>query len=496
MDRKADAGDGLWVGLDVGTQGTKGVVLDMAGKVRARASVAYGLVEGLPEGAAEQHPETWIGAVAATCSQLLSTPGVPAKDVRGVGVSGQQHGLVVLDDQGEVVRPAKLWCDTSTAAEARELSERWGRPVPTGYTASKVLWIQRHEPHNWARARTILLPHDYVNLRLTGKATMEAGDASGTGFFDPRRREFDAAAVEDLGPEVMEMLPGIVPAGSSAGRVSGPGAALTGIPEGTLVATGGGDNMMSAIGSGATRQGVVVMSLGTSGTVFCRSEVPIVDEAGLIAPFCDSTGAWLPLLCVMNLTGVLMELVEAFAPGDDHGIEHLTAKAADVPKGVDGLIFVPYLVGERVPDLPLSSGALVGLRSHHLRPGPLFRAALEGTAMNLAWGVERMRELGIDVSSVRLVGGGARNPLWRQIIADALDASVTCLVEPESAALGGAIQARWTWCRAQGEDVSIDAVATPLVQESGDRADPRPEGVAVYREMMPRFQELVGRLFG
>ena len=185
----AQSSAALFLGLDVGTQGTKGLLLDDTGRVLARAAKNYGLIPGLPAGAAEQHPDTWVAAVTSVASTLLSETASDPNRVRGIGVSGQQHGLVVLDDRGEVVRPAKLWCDTQTAAEASELAERFGRPVPTGFTASKILWLIRHEPNSWQRTRRILLPHDYINWRLCGEAFMEAGDASGTGLFDPENRK-------------------------------------------------------------------------------------------------------------------------------------------------------------------------------------------------------------------------------------------------------------------------------------------------------------------
>ena len=487
-------GEGLWVGLDVGTQGTKGVVLDASsGAIVARASWGYGLMEGLSPGAAEQHPDTWIDAVRRVCSELMSQ--VDRSRVLGVGISGQQHGFVPLDDDGAVIRPAKLWCDTETSAEAEELSRLYERPVPTGFTASKILWLKRHEPENWSRLRTILLPHDYVNFRLTDTFTMEAGDASGMGFFDPRSRMFDLHEVSAIDPRVCDMLPELVAAGEPAGRLSPEGAELLGLPEGTLVSAGGGDNMMSAIGSGATRPGVVVVSLGTSGTVFCHASEPVVDPDGLIAPFCDSTGGWLPLLCVMNLTGVTEEVRNGFLPDAADAHARLTAAADAVAPGCDGLLWIPYLQGERVPDLPSATGTLLGMRPGSLTAGHLFRAALEGASLNLAWGVARMRDLGIPVDGVRLVGGAARNPLWRSVLAACLDAPVTVLEESESGALGGAVQALWTARREGGEDVAIDDLASPLVATEGDPVSPDPELVGVYRDLLARFREEVTRLF-
>jgi len=419
----------LVLGLDVGTQGTKGLVLDVdAGRVIARASASYDLLTGLPPGAAEQHPATWVDAVKDVARALLAEPGVDPARFVGVGVSGQQHGLVVLDGEGQVLRPAKLWCDTSTSEEAQELSQAFGHAVPTGFTASKILWLARHEPETWARTRAVLLPHDYLNFVLTGTRTMEAGDASGTGFFDSESRAFHPAEVHRIDPRLSELLPPLLEIGAPAGRLDARGAKLLGLPADTLVSAGGGDNMLSAVGSGATRPGVVVVSLGTSGTVFTYADRPVIDPEGLIAPFCGSVGGWLPLLCVMNVTGISDEVCSGF--GEDH--VSLTSAASAVPVGCDGLLWLPYLAGERVPDLPQASGTLLGMRAGHLRGGVLYRAALEGTSLNLGWGVDRMRALGIEVHEVNLVGGAAANPLWRQILADVLACPVAALAEAES----------------------------------------------------------------
>jgi xylulokinase len=494
----ADAEGPAFLGLDVGTQGTKGVVLDAdSGEVVARAACQYGLLEGLPDGAAEQHPDLWIGAVSSVCKELLESRGVNARRIAGVGVSGQQHGLVALDKHDEVVRPAKLWCDTSTAAEAEELSASFGRAVPAGYTASKILWLARHEPENWAATQRVLLPHDYVNLRLTGRARMEAGDASGTGFFDPVKRAFDARLAKKIDARLPKMLPKLLAPGEAAGTLSGEGSAITRLPEGLPVSAGGGDNMMSALGAGATRPGVVVASLGSSGTVFSYADHAVIDPEGLIAPFCDSTGGWLPLLCVMNLTGVTEEVVALCAEATGNSTfsrDTLTELAKAVPPGCDGLMWLPYLQGERVPDLPRATGTLLGMRPGSLRPGTLFRAALEGTSLNLAWGVARLAALGIEVESLRLVGGGANNPLWRQILADILQVPVTALVETESAALGAAISASWTARRLAGEDVAADQVAAPCVALSKNMSKPDAARGAVYAELLARFKGEVARL--
>jgi xylulokinase len=473
------------IGLDVGTQGTKGLALDVESRtVVARASSSYGLIAGLPPGAAEQHPDSWWDALVEVTRALVGDLGPRAADVRAIGVSGQQHGFVPLDAAGNVIRPAKLWCDTSTADEARELSRRLGRAIPTGFTASKVLWLARHEPANFARLRTLLLPHDWVNWKLTGRACMEYGDASGTGFFDVRRRAFDSAQIAAIDPRIIDCIPPLVAPDAPIGTVRDDVARELGLPSGIPVAPGGGDNMMSAIGAGATRPGVFVISLGTSATAFAYSAVPIVDPGGLIAPFCDSTGGWLPLLCTMNATGVLEEVRAHAAPPNDHA--SLTERASRVEPGCGGVQFVPYLVGERVPDLPRATGSIHGLRAGSLDSAVLYRAAIEGVTLNLAWGIERMRALGIALESVRLVGGGARNPLWRQVIADVLDAPVTVLAEPETGALGAAMQAASVSAGASFEDLATIAVGDSLSAHG-----PRPDSVRLYREAQIEFRARV-----
>ncbi len=475
----------LFLGLDVGTQSTKAIVVDARdGSVVSRGAKAYGLREGLPPGHMEQDPASWIDAVASASREALA--GIDPSRVAGVGVSGQQHGCVVLDDEGRVVRPAKLWCDTSTADEAREVSRAIGRPVPVGFTASKLLWLQRREPQNWARVRRVLLPHDYVNFVLTGAAVMECGDASGTGLFDVAKRTFDPRACAAIDFRLASMMPSLVASGEPAGTLDANGAALLGLREGTLVSAGGGDNMMAAIGSGASRSGVAVVSLGTSGTVFVRSDVAVVDPDGLVAPFCSSDGAFLPLLCVMNLTGVT-ESVRALT-----GLSHdeLTQRAARVPWGCDGLTWLPFLNGERVPDLPEATGSLVGMRGDNLTPGHLYRAALEGTSCNLAAGARRLARLCGPLREVRLCGGAAKNPLWRQILADLFEAPVVLVGETEAAALGAAAQACWTAARMRGERVECATIADRFVRADGVAVAPSRD-LAAQREVFARFQREV-----
>jgi len=483
----------LFLGLDVGTQGTKALLVDVeAQRVLARASSIYGLMEGLPPGAAEQHPATWLDAIHTACTALFrERPGDRAR-VGGLGVSGQQHGLVVLDAEGAVLRAAKLWCDTSTAREAEVLSQRLGRRIPAGYTASKVVWLAHAEPRVFERVARVFLPHDYVNYALTGSAWMECGDASGTGFFDPLTRRFDPRALAAVDARLPELLPPLVAADALPGALSAVGAELTGLPVGTLVSAGSGDNMCSAIGAGATRPGVLVCSLGTSATIFHHSARPVHDPEGLIAPFCDATGGWLPLLCVMNATGVSEEVRRAFAL--DH--ERFDELALSVAPGAGGLTFLPYLAGERVPDLPRACGVLHGLRPGSLAPAQLARAALEGVAFNLAWGLERMRALGTRAEELHLVGGASRSRAWARVLADVLDLRVQPLAEPESAALGAALQAAWAVRRAAGEDVALGEIVRGFLEPAGSPVEPDAAAHAALAPLAARFRELVAQHFG
>ena len=484
---------GLTIGLDVGTQSTKGVVLDPSRPAReaivARAGQSYELIPGLGPGAAEQHPHTWRDAVRAVLQELLSQ--VDPKRIEGIGVSGQQHGLVVLDEQDEVIRPAKLWCDTTTEAEARAITEKAGVSVPPGFTLPKLLWLKNHEPENFSRVRHVMLPHDYINYLLTGKKFMEAGDASGSGAFDPKTRTWDKALLAWVDERVPGFFPDLIAADKVGGTVSRDAAQYFGLPESIIVSPGGGDNMMSAIGSGATHEGATVISLGTSGTVFAYSTRPVVDPKGEIAAFCDSTGAYLPLLCTMNVTGVTEEVREAF------GLSHadITERARQVPAGSNGVLLLPYFAGERVPNLPRATGSVLGLRPGLFPTGHLFRAAIEGTSLGLASGILRMKELGLELSSVSLVGGGSKNVLWRQILADMLGVSVTALVEPESAALGGALQALWIKRRSLGENVSADDVARPFIVKEAESYEPNADQHATYQEMLLRFNEQTRLLY-
>jgi xylulokinase len=467
----------IYLGIDCGTQSTKTIALDAAsGKIIASAAQAYDVLAGLPAGHMEQNPATWTEAVDATIAQVLEKIGARRSEVRGIGVSGQQHGFVPLDKEKRVIRAAKLWCDTSTASEcdvirahfggAKAMIDKVGMDMLPGFTAPKIFWLKRHEPENFARLATVLLPHDYLNFYLTGKLAMEYGDASGTALMDVRSRTWAHDVVSFIDPALEEKLP--LPS-SSAKSVSNLLAELAkrwNLSTDVIVSAGGGDNMMGAIGTGNTEPGRVTCSLGTSGTVYAYSAKPVIDEGGDIAGFCDSTDAWLPLLCTMNVTVATEAARKLF--GWSH--EQLDQQIRTVPPGADGLLFLPYLNGERTPNLPRGTGVFHGLTTRTMTPAHMARATMEGVTLGLLYGLHRMRTLGIAPTEIRLTGGGSKSAIWRQICADVFGCRVVTLAESEGAALGSAIQAL-----AAAEPVkSIAAWSNQLVQlNSAETTEPQ-----------------------
>lgn len=482
------------LGLDCGTQSTKCIALDAeTGAVLASAHRSHGLLPGLPPGAMEQNPAEWAEAVDATIREVLEALGGRRDEVAAIGVSGQQHGLVVLDADDAVIRPAKLWCDTTTVAQCATLTQRLGGPDTVlrelgnaflpGYTAPKILWIKENEPENFARIRSVLLPHDYLNFYLTGQKAMEYGDASGTGLLDVRQRVWHSGAVAAIDERLTDWLPPLRSSWEPAGEVRPDLLTSWGLKGPVLVSAGGGDNMMGAIGTGNVRPGVVTVSLGTSGTLYAFSKTPVVDPAGEVAAFCDSTDFWLPLVCTMNVT-LVTELTRNFFSWDHASF----AKAAgEVSPGSEGLLLLPYLTGERTPNLPGSTGILTGLTTTNCTPGHFARAAMEGVTLGLGYGLSRFRELGLHPSEIRLTGGGSNSPFWRQLCADLFGVPTVCLLSGEGAALGAAIQGLATKARADGGAECLGTLTERLVQvDESSRCSPNAEATAVYAGLAER----------
>jgi xylulokinase len=469
-----------FIGIDSGTQSTKALILHgRDGKIMGSASVPYGMIGGLPAGAKEQHPKTWVEAMEKSIQQALVSSKIPSNQIKGIGVSGQQHGLVALDEKDQVIRPAKLWCDTTTAGQAALITKKLGglkkvialtgSGIPAGFTASKILWLKQNESKNYHRMRTVLLPHDYLNFHLTGRKTMEAGDASGTGLLDTKTRNWQSKVIAALDPSLAERLPAIQQSSELAGMLRPELAKKLGLSPDVIVSSGGGDNMMGAIGTGNVMPGVVTASLGTSGTLCAYSSRPVIDPNGELASFCDSTGAWLPLVCTMNVT-VATELLKKMFAWDNQKLSQAVEK---VSAGSDGLLLLPYLEGERVPNLPDASGVFFGLNTKNFTQPHMARATMEGVALGLNYGLNRMVDLGIRPKQIRVTGGGSQNAVWRQILADVFEAEVVGLMNVEGAAYGAAVQAKWAYSLQRGERIRLQQITDAFIKtDPSTRAHP------------------------
>ena len=481
----------LIIGIDSGTQSTKTLVVNAdTGEVLASASQSYELIPDLPVGAKEQRPADWIKAVRETIVQALKKAGAEASEVKAIGVSGQQHGFVPLDREGKVIRPAKLWCDTSTAEECAELTDKLGglkgaiselgNAILPGYTAGKILWLKKHEPENFARLATVLLPHDYINFYLTGRRVMEYGDASGTALLNVRTRQWSRRALQAIDGELPDKMPELIESDQPVGYLSAQTAELLGLNTSVLVSAGGGDNMMGAIGTGNTREGLITASFGTSGTIYACAGKPVIDPEGEIAAFCDSTNRWLPLLCTMNVT-VATGMISDFFKLE---IKEFDRLAAEAPAGSEGVLLVPYLEGERTPNVPDGTGVFFGINTRTMKPANLARAAMEGVTLGMNYGLLRLAELGVRPSQIRATGGGAHSPLWRQIMADIFNAEVVTLKVSEGAAYGAALQALWCWENHSGHSVKIQELSDRFVTLNTEkRVSPRSENLSLYRDL-------------
>ncbi len=481
--------EGVYLGIDAGTQSIKVVAYDAQRRqVLEQQARPLTLIAG-EDGSREQDAADWTAALADAISCL--SPAVRQR-VRGLSVSGQQHGFVPVGRDNEVLGPVKLWCDTSSTAECDAITAaaggeaaciaEAGNALRVGYTASKLPWTRRHRPQVHAALDAILLPHDYLNLWLTGQRFMECGDASGTGWLDVRTRHWSAALLRatDDQCDLAALLPPLVPPQETFALLPDVAARL-GLPAQARVAVGGGDNMMAAIGTGAVREGRLSMSLGTSGTVFAWSATPTIDAQGRWAAFCAADGGWLPLVCTMNCTVATEQVARLLGLQRGQG-EALLAQSRP---GSDRLVMLPFFNGERSPDLPLANAALQGMDLHNLTPANLYRAAVEGASFSLRLGVEALAEGGVRAQRLVLTGGGANSAAWRQLIADLLQVPVQVPVQAEGAAFGAALQALWA---IDGQGASLaDLVDDHLLFDPALAATPDPAQGPRYAQAYQRF---------
>ncbi|MCU7247542.1 xylulokinase [Pseudomonas koreensis] len=493
----------LFLGIDCGTQGTKAIILDAAsGQVLGLGAAEHTMISGA-NGRREQDTHQWLQAFALATRRALLAANVDGQSILGIGVSGQQHGLVLLDDQGQVLRPAKLWCDTETTAENDRLLihlgdesgslDRLGVVIAPGYTLSKLLWTKEQHPAVFSRIARILLPHDYLNFWLTGRSCSEYGDASGTGYFNVRTRQWDLQLLRDIDPSgrLQAALPELIDAHQPVGTILPAIAEHLGLNRNAVVSSGGGDNMMGAIGTGNIQPGAITMSLGSSGTVYAYAEAPKVSPDASVATFCSSSGGWLPLICTMNLTNATGAIRDLF----NLDLEQFNALVAQAPIGAEGVSMLPFLNGERVPALPHATGSLHGLTLDNLTQANLCRAAVEGTTFGLRYGLDLLRQNGLQSRSICLTGGGSKSAVWRQIVADIMNTPVICTEQSEAAALGAAIQAAWCKSRSNGhEDTLADLCERCVKLDPNSETLPVAASVAAFQQAYERYRQHVATL--
>ncbi len=440
------------LGIDVGTGGTRALVIDEQGHIVASATSEHVPFASPHTGWAEQDPKDWWRATGEAVRAAVAKAG-GADRISAVGFSGQMHGSSLLDASGEVVRPALLWCDQRTDAECREITERIGaarlieltlNPALTGFTLPKLLWVRRHEPDKWKQVRSVLLPKDYVRYRLTGDKATDVADASGTLLFDVANRVWSGTMLDEMEIDA-SLMPRSYESPDVTGHVSREGAEATGLKAGTPVVAGGGDQSAGAVGMGIVRPGGVSATIGTSGVVFAATDRPALDPGGRVHTFCHAVpGRWHVMGVTQGAGLSLRWLRDQFGAGKDDGrdpYDRMTEEASSAPAGSDGVIWAPYLMGERTPHLdPHARAALVGLAASHTR-GHVIRAVLEGVAFSLKDSFTIFSEMKVPLSNVRLGGGGARSPLWRQIQTDVYGYPAEIVEAEEGAAYGAALLA-------------------------------------------------------
>ncbi|MFC3282688.1 xylulokinase [Litchfieldella rifensis] len=492
----------MYIGVDCGTQSTKVVVVDVeGGMILGEASRPHRLIEG-DNGCREQQPSDWLEAFRGAFHEVVAKVGIDTRAIRAIGVSGQQHGLVALDARGEPVHPAKLWCDTETAVHNAALVERLGGEagcldklglvLQTGYTASKLAWLRDTHPDAYRRVDSVLLPHDYLNFWLTGERVAEAGDASGTGYFDTMARHWRHDVFSEIAPELdaERVLPRLIESHEPAGVVRPELARELGLADGVLVASGGGDNMLGAIGTGNIVPGLVTLSLGTSGTVCAYSAEPVRAESAMVASFCASSGGWLPLICTMNVTSATTRVRELF----ELDLIAFGERLASAPIGAEGVTILPFFNGERVPALPHASASFLGLTSVNTTQANLCRAVVESATFGMRYGLELLGDLAKGASQIRLIGGGAKSPVWRQMVADVTGTQVICPEITDAAALGAALQA--AWCD-RNATTSLEALCAHLVRlDERSLANPAPAHVEAYHEVYARYRQALAERHG
>jgi xylulokinase len=507
---------GLFAGLDVSTQSCKLVVVDTdSEEVIYVNSVIYdddlpeyetlnGVIQGLAPGFSESDPQMWVDALHKSFARLKASD-VPQDQICSISVSGQQHGLVALDADGNLTRPrSKLWNDFSTAEECKILTDsvggkeamlhEVGNSQRTGYTAPKILHMFRHEREIYQKSTTFLVVHNYINWFLTGGKeggvrVLEPGDTSGMALWNPRTGKWSDRVIEAIDPGLRDKLPPLEPSDQSIGQISRTLVDTYGFSPNCTIDAGSGDNMYGAVGTGNVRPGIVSVSLGTSGTAFTFMEEPFIDDTGEIASYCDSTGYFLPLLCVSNLANGYNQILEKY--GLTH--EMFNQIVRETKPGNSGKLLIPWYSGERTPDLPHAAPVYFGFGLEDFTREVLCRAVLEGHVLSLYDGFRRMS---LDTDEIRLTGGLSQSEAWCQTIANIFETE-TVPVVGEGAALGAALHTAWVWFKEYGKPYPIQDVVAPFViLDEKRRKKPETKHLPVYRAMKQLFQALSLRIRG
>lgn len=489
------------IGIDIGTSGTKTVLFDETGKAVSSSTVEYPLYQP-KNGYAEQDPADWWNAAYSTVRTVLSESGAEAEAIVGIGLSGQMHGLVMLDENGEVLRRSIIWCDQRTAAEVEEMNEKIGRdklieitanPALTGWTAAKILWVKNNEPEIFAKCRHILLPKDYIRYKLTGEFATDVSDASGMQLLDVPNRCWSEEICNALDID-MSMLAKVYESCEVTGKISKSAAELTGLAEGTIVVGGAGDNAAAAVGTGVVADGKAFTTIGTSGVVFAHTSKVLIDQKGRVHTCCAAVpGCW-HIMGVTQGAGLSLKWFrDNFCQAEKDtaklmGVDEyflMDKEAETVPIGANRLLYLPYLMGERTPHLdPDARGIFFGLSAMHTKKDML-RAVMEGVAYSLRDCVEICREMGIDATDMMACGGGGTSPLWRQMLADLYACTVKTASSKEGPALGAAILAMV----GAGIYGSVPDACEKLVGISKIQ-DPIEENVAVYERYFRLYDEI------
>ncbi|MBI2680785.1 MAG: xylulokinase [Candidatus Solibacter usitatus] len=493
----------MWLGIDIGTGGTRALLADAQGRIHAAFTAPHEDMRMERPLWAEQRPENWWDATVAAIRGVLAESGVSARDIRGIGLSGQMHGLVILDHAHQVIRPSLIWCDQRSQEQVDFIDRTAGaenvvawtaNPVLTGFTLPKLLWVRDHEPKNFERVRHVLLPKDYIRFRLTGELASDVSDASGMAMFDVVRREWALNLMDKLGLD-RAILPKCYESSDVTGAVTPAVAELTGLAAGTPVMGGAGDQAASAVGNGIVEPGVVSCTIGTSGVVFAHMERVAYDPAGRVHTFCHAArGKWHVMGVTQGAGLSLQWFRNQLAPGLSY--DALTAEAANASAGSQGLIWLPYLMGERTPHLDAAArGGWIGLTASHTR-ADLIRALIEGVSYSQKDCLDLIEQLGIQVRSVRVSGGGARSPFWRQLLADILAKPVVTLETQEGSAYGAALLA----LVGTGEYGSAAEACRAVIRETAT-VEPRAKEVelykkahAVYRDLYPALKPTFPRM--